>query len=327
MDDCTFAPEVEVRPLRLYDKAERSMTDTHRGRRGGVARHARLGLCALVVSLAALVGAAPALAVEHHPKGAYERFKDCPLSNPATELCLFAQTESGEFVVGKKTVPISKTLTLQGGLHEVSEEHLEFIAAEDGNTLSKTPQPVPGGLLGIVAPSFLPGFLQTLFNEFINKGITGVTAATELAAPASTISFNLNHLIEGSGTAFTLPVKVKLDNPFLGSNCYIGSNAHPINLELTTGKTSPPPPNTSITGKVGEINFEEEFTIVKIAKNSLVNNSFAAPGAEGCGGIFSFLIDPAVNSQLGIPSAAGHNTAILSGTLFQGVAEAVKAHE
>jgi hypothetical protein len=303
------------------------MRNTHRGRRGGVAKHARLGLCALVVSLMALVGAAPALAVEHHPKGAFERFKDCPLSNPKTELCLFAKTESGSITIGSKNVPIVNPITLQGGLHEVSEENLEFIAAEDGNTLSKSPQPVPGGLLGIMAPEFLPGFLKTLFNEFINKGATGVYATTELAAPASSIKFNLNHLIEGEGTAFTLPIKVHLENGFLGSSCYIGSNAHPINIELTTGTTSPPPPNKPITGKIGEINFEEEFTIVKIAKNSLVNNSFAAPGAEGCGGIFSFLVDPAVNAELNTPSAAGHNTAILNGTLYQAVAEAVKAHE
>lgn len=303
------------------------MTDKHRGRRASVAKHKPIGLCALIVSLTALCGAAPALASEHHPKGAFAKFADCPLSSATTELCLFAQTESGEFVVGKKTVPISKTITLQGGLHEASEENFEFIAAEDGNTLSKTPQAVPGGLLGIVAPGFLPKFLQELFNESINKGLTGVTATTELAAPAKSIGVNLNHLVEGTGTALSLPVKVKLSNAFLGENCYVGSNAHPIDLPLTTGATSPPPPNKPLSGKVGEINFEEEFTIVKIANNSLVNNSFAAPGAEGCGGIFSFLIDPAVDAELGIPSAAGTNTAILDGTLNEGVAEAVRAHE
>ncbi len=73
--------------------------------------------------------------------------------------------------------------------------------------------------------------------------------------------------------------------------------------------------------------FEDEFTIVHIANNSLVNNSFAAPTSEGCGGIFSFLIDPAVNAELELPSAAGKNTAILNGTLSQAVAAAVKASE
>ena len=140
-------------------------------------------LVALAVLLASLAGAASAFATEHHPKGAYEKFKDCPLSNPGVELCLLAQTESGEVVIGNKTVPIVNTITLQGGLHEAPSETLEFVAAEDGNTLSKSAQPVPGGLLGILAPSFSSSPHSYPFNQFINKGITGVTATTELAAP------------------------------------------------------------------------------------------------------------------------------------------------
>ena len=50
---------------------------------------------------------------------------------------------------------------------------MHLIAAEDGNTLVKTPQPVPGGLTGIVAPSWWPSILRDLFNETINNGFTG----------------------------------------------------------------------------------------------------------------------------------------------------------
>jgi hypothetical protein len=281
---------------------------------------------AVVAPLAALGAASPALAVEHHPKGIFAPFADCPLANKTINDCIFAQTKSGEFKVGKKTVPIVNTITLQGGLIE-EEAGLKFVAAEDGNTLSKTAQPVPGGLLGIVAPSFLPGFLQELFNEFINKGITGVTATTELAAPASSIGLNTTNLIDSEGIALSLPVKVKLSNPFLGESCYVGSNSHPVVLELTTGTTSPPPPNKPITGKPGTFEDEDSFLLIRLKNNSLVNNSFAAPGVEGCGGIFSFLIDPAVNAELGTPSAAGTNTAILNGTLETGNAEAVRASE
>jgi hypothetical protein len=276
--------------------------------------------------LAALGAASPALAAEHHPKPPFEQFKDCPLANASVENCIFAQTKSGEFKVGKKTVPIVNTITLQGGFIG-TEGNLKFVAAENGETLSKTPQPVPGGLLGILAPSFLPGFLQELFNEFINKGITGVTATTELAAPASSIGLNTENLLEEKGIALSLPAKVKLSNPFLGENCYVGSNAHPVVIEFTTGATSPPPPNKSIHGKAGELSGEDGFLILKIKNNTLVNNSFAAPGVEGCGGIFSFLIDPAVNAELGTPAAAGNNTAILNGTLETANAEAVKASE
>lgn len=281
---------------------------------------------ALIAPAATLGLASSASAVVHHPKPPYVPFADCPLTNPAVEECIVATTSSGEFTVGKKTVPIKNPITLQGGTIETGGK-LTFVGAEDGNTLSKTPQAVPGGLLGIVAPSFLPKFLQELFNEAINKGPTGVTATTELAAPASSIGLSTNNLVFGEGIALSLPVKVKLSNPFLGESCYIGSNAHPIVIEFTTGTTSPPPPNKPLKGNPGELEIEEGGNLLIINKNSLVNNSFAAPGAEGCGGILSFLVDPAVNAELGIPATAGHNTAILNGKLEQADAAAVKASE
>jgi hypothetical protein len=288
---------------------------------------------ALFASLAVLVSASSALAVEHHPKGDFVQFNQCPLSNPATNFCLFAQTESGEFIVGKKTVPIKNVITLQGGIHVIENEELEiigteFIGAENGVTLSKTPQSVPGGLAGLVKCFEISNFFERLACEVIfENGLTGVTATTELAAPASSIAVNLNNLIGGSGTALSLPVKVKLDNPLFGSSCYIGSNAAPIPLPLTTGTTSPPEPNKPIKGKVGKVEFKDEFALTVISENSLVNNSFAAPAAAGCGGVFSFLIDPIVNGQLGLPAGAGHNTAILNGTLKDANAAAVKASE
>jgi hypothetical protein len=72
---------------------------------------------------------------------------------------------------GKSLVAMVNPIILQGGIIGFGNE-AKVIGAENGETLSKTAQPVPGGLLGIVAPSFLPGFLQELFNEYINKGIT-----------------------------------------------------------------------------------------------------------------------------------------------------------
>ena len=282
----------------------------------------------VVVSVATLGFASSASAVEHHPKGEYAPFADCPLSNPATTLCVFAKTESGKFIVGKETVPITNTITLQGGIHENADETLNFIGAEDGNTLSKSPQKVPGGLAGLIKCNEISNFLERIACEVVfENGVTGVNATTELAAPASSIGINLTNLLEGKGIALSLPVKVHLENPFLGSSCYIGSNAHPVVIELTTGTTSPPLPNKPITGNVGEIEINPLGTIVTVKKNSLVNNSFPAPAVEGCGGLFSFLINPIVDSKLGLPAAAGHNTAILNGTLKTAEAAAVKASE
>jgi hypothetical protein len=302
------------------------MTKQH-DRRSAPVRRCLVALAAPIVLIAALAMAAPALATEHHPTGEYAPFADCPLSNPATVLCLYAKTEGGEFVVGKETVPIAKTITLQGGV-EVTETGDKLIAAENGETLSKTPQKVPGGLAGLVKCNQISNFFERVACELVfENGVTGVNATTEIAGPVGNVMVNFNNLFGESGTALSLPIKVHLENPLLGSGCYIGSDAHPIVLELTTGTTSPPEPNKPIKGTKGEFEVNPEETIGTLKNNSLVNNSFAAPGVEGCGGLFSFLIDPIVNSKLGLPAAAGHNTAILKGTLKETPAEDVRASE
>lgn len=283
---------------------------------------------ATAVMAAMLVPASQALASSHHPTGEYAQFAECPLNHPELVFCTFAESSGGFFQVGKKTVPLKNPVILQGGLLVNEEtETTTFVGAENGVSLVPTPQPVPGGLLGIEAPKSWPLFLQILFNETINKGLTGVTATVELAAPASSVKVNPGNLLSEAGDALVLPVKIKLDNSFLGSNCYIGSNAHPVVINFTTGETSPPPPNKPIHGSAGTATFNEAGTIITLSGGSFVNNSFAAPGANGCGGLFSFLVDPFVNSLIGLPSPAGTNTAILEGKFQLAVPAAVKASE
>jgi len=300
------------------------------GRRAGTRSLSLLAVASLVAAFGALSVASTALAT---PKGEFAVFADCPLNVTGLNACIYAKTESGGFTVGNKTVPIEKTIVLQGGLKERTETELEFVAAKDGNTLTKVPQNVPGGLSGLVNCTAIKGsgLLEVLergtCKSIFENGLTGVTATTELAAPASQIQINLGAIFSESGTALQLPVKVHLENPLLGSSCYVGSNSAPISLPLTTGTTAPPLPNKPIKGSAGTLEFVGEGEILKLTKNSLVNNSFAAPKTNGCGGIFEFLIGPIINASLGVPAAAGHNTAILNGTLEQAGAESVKAHE
>jgi hypothetical protein len=295
----------------------------------GARRWAPVLTVGVVAAITTLGMASSALASEHHPTGEYKPFKYCPLSNSATTSCILAETESGKFIVGNETVPISSTITLQGGLHEnESTGEQEFIGAENAETLSHTPQKVPGGLAGLVKCNEISNFLERIACELVfENGLTGVNVTTELAEAPSKIAISTENLLGASGTALSLPVKVHLENPFLGEECYIGSNSAPVHIALTTGTTSPPAPNEPITGSIGELTLNEAFTIITIDENKLVNNSFAAPGAEGCGGIFSFLIDPIVDGKLGLPAAAGHNTAILEGTLKTASAAATKASE
>ncbi len=280
------------------------------------------------IALAALGAASPALAVDHHPTGDYAPFADCPLSSPATDVCIFAQTDSGELTIGRKAIPIVRAITLQGGVHEDQASGRQtFIEARDGNTFTKTPQVIPGGVFEIAAPSSLPGFVQGIFNEFVNREAANLTATTEFAAPASAVGVNIQNLVEAKGIGISLPLKIKLSNPLLGEGCYIGSNADPIAIPLTTGSIAPSTRHKPIEGKPGHAKFKDEYNLVTIKEDSLINDSFPAPRATGCGGMLAFLVGPAINAELGLPVAAGGNEAILDGTLKTANAPAVKASE
>jgi hypothetical protein len=277
----------------------------------------------MALALGALVLASSALASSHNPKGEYAGFKECPLNRVTISDCILSVSSGGGFTVGKKTVPLVNPVTLQGGFEGAGEE-IEFYGAENGDTLSKTPQPVPGGLTGIIAPTWWPKFIQDWFNNQINEGLTGVTATVELTGPSkglTNVKLNTTNLLIEEGTALGLPVKIKLSNAILGSNCYIGSEKAPVPLAFTTGTSG------SLKGSAGELSFNEAFTIITISGGKLVDGTYAAPAAAGCGGIFSFLVDPLVNSILGLPSPAGKNAATLEGKLQDASAEAVKASE
>jgi hypothetical protein len=290
-------------------------------------RSTLLAAVSLTALIAMFVVASPALAAKH-PKGEFSVFAECPTNNASAEVCIVAKTESGEFSIGNEKVPIVSPITLQGGVNHFFSREENFFGAEGGNTLTKAPQKVPGGLLGLVKCNEIENFFERIACEVVfENGVTGVNATTELAAPASSVGVDTIALLTQSGTALSLPLKIHLENPFLGSACYIGSNSNPIVINFTSGTTSPPEPNKPITGKPGTNKFNASETILTNSGNELVNNSYGAPGAEGCGGIFSFLIDPIVDSKLGLPSAAGHNTAILRGTLQATAASLVTASE
>jgi hypothetical protein len=268
-------------------------------------------------SMLALAVAAPAMASSKE----FEVFKQCPTKNPSVSLCVFVQSSGGEFIIGNKTVPVNKTITLQGGSIVNEETGAEtFVGAANGETLSKTPLTVPGGLTGIKAPTWWPKAAQEWFNKQINEGFTGVTATAELVGNPGISRANL---LNAEGVALSLPLRLHLNNAILGSACYLGSKAHPVTFNLTTGTTSPPKPNKPITGTVGELSFNEAFTKVTITGNKVVDNAFSAPGTEGCGGLFAIFINPLVEGILGVPAAAGHNTAILTGTLENATSAAV----
>lgn len=307
-----------------------------RPRAGGRTRKLTVTL-AVTAGLACFAFASSAMAT---PKGVFSVFSDCPTENTNVALCVYGLTTSGEFVLGTSKVPINQTITLQGGAvwtgNEENLKEYDLIPPKSGKILSETALNVPGGLAGLINCTEIKGSglleiaARALCKEIFENGATGVTAQTE---PVNTVSnpivLNLVHLALEEGVAVKLPVRVHLKNPLLGSSCYVGSSAHPVQLNLTTGTTSPHAPNKPISGKRGEaetLERNEQF-MLRLFENSLVDNDFSAPVAEGCGGLFALLIDPIIDAKIGLPSPAGKNTAILNGELKTATPEAVLANE
>jgi hypothetical protein len=284
-------------------------------------------LVALLIAALAVLG----LSAQAQAKltGEFTRFANCPYKNPEVRKCIYAVTESGEVVLGSKKVPIVKPVILQGGRGPIEEDEFsKFYGATNGVTLSKAAQPVPGGLAGIINCKEISDFFLRISCEVtFENGVTGLNSTLELAKPATSIRISENNLAAEEGIALELPVRVHLENPFLGSGCYVGSEKSPLLWKLTAGTTAPPPPNTPIKGAGGEGEFLEEGRILRLKGNKLVDNAWSAPGATGCGGfLVELILDPIINSASGLPAAAGRNTAILNNTLYIAAAVTVNAN-
>jgi hypothetical protein len=256
-------------------------------------------LAAALVALSLLViPTSPALA---GLRKEFAAFADCPVNSPGVSTCVRSTTTGGEFKVGNKTVPVNQPIVLQGGLTENSRV---LVPAADGNTLSKTHLQVPGGIIGI---------------EVLGP-LTEVNATAELAGQ---VEVGL-----GSATVPTeavLPLKVKLENPLLGEECYVGSASEPVTPHLTTGTTQPPRGVEPITGSKGTVMVAGAGKIIILHSTSLVDNTFAVPGADGCSGALAPVVDAGVDLIVGLPSSPGTSRAILDGTLEAAGARSVKA--
>jgi hypothetical protein len=235
-----------------------------------------------VAAVAAATAAVSAVAMGGSASAAFPNFSDCP--RPAALFCVDVQNTGGSMTIKDTTVPLGDSLEIRGGIGFIDRVGtLGFIPPAGTNGFFARPIRIPGGLLGIDWP--IPG--------------NAVTATAQLAGPASSIHLDI------ATFSIEFPMKLKLDNPILGGNCYIGSNSNPVRLSLTQGTTSPPPPNRPISGHIGDPAHTADY--LAWTGNLNVDNSFAVPGASGCG-LGVGIVDALVNLKLGLPSAAGNNT-------------------
>jgi hypothetical protein len=262
--------------------------------RAGVTAAAASSLLAL--SFVASAGPAGASGATLPPDLA--KFAHCPVSVKAVTACMWAST-TGTFQINSTTVTLSQPAVLSIGLISRPNGSITVVLPTDG-----TP--------GLVAPpASLPGL----------PGLIGVTAQPQLVGVPKV---SLRNLFTSSGPGVVLPIDVLLGgNVLLGSNCTIGLPTHPIKLNLTDGTTKPPPPNTPITGALGTV-VGLQNGVINITGTSLVDNAFAVPGATNCG--LLGLLDPVINLAQGLPSKAGTNAAILSGSAATAPASLIRQY-
>jgi hypothetical protein len=240
---------------------------------------------ALAATFAACLIAATAASAATAP--GYEEFGDCPdrAADPAVGGCVITEVNSGHLKLGTKNTPIEDQIRLVLGL---TNEGQSVPGSFDGGR-----QRIPGGLIGITGLDWL----RFLFPFSALQ----IYAEAELAGP-----------VTNALDAPALPLKVRLDNVLLNNNCYIGSNGNPIQLNLTTGTTSPPPPNTPISGQPGTIGLDPVLPgVVRSTGIRYVDNAFAAPAATNCDLLaLNLLVTALVNLQAGLPAAAGNNETV-----------------
>jgi hypothetical protein len=289
----------------------------------------RAAWSAVAALLVALVIASPAGAA---PKGIFSVFRSCPASElkgrATNPICVYEQTAGGVLRIGRTTVPIDRPITVQAGGLNV-EGGWDLVPPSGGTIISKTPLEVPGGLSGVVQCGAIGGRLAQASCGAAEG--TEVMATIEAVPSSSDPAFINTYGIFGEKPLLVLPVRVHLGNVFLGNSCYLGSGSHPMMLEMTFWTTSPSPPNKPISGHKGSFDQELENDLEALAfgESSLVDNAFSVPAAEGCAGQSSSLIDPMVDAKLGLPSTAGHNTAILDAEVLElaAVENVIKSEE
>jgi hypothetical protein len=233
-----------------------------------------------------------------------------------------------EFRAGNVTVALKLPITLRGGYQEHVVENAEteeleavytrWIGAEGHETIEPVAQKTIKLTKGVDTAKLSHSELNRYDFYTEEAKEKNVTATVELAGSPFGLELNENNLFDEEGVAFGFPVKVKLSNPFLGEHCYVGSDEHPVFVEFTTGQSG------ALHGKTGQATGNDAGLILTIHNDTLVNETFAAPGVEGCG--VEGGADEAVDSALGLPSPAGSNVAIINGTFRQAGREEVEEH-
>ncbi|MDI3386254.1 hypothetical protein QIS99_08500 [Streptomyces sp. B-S-A8] len=270
-------------------------------------------------SALALLGAAqpaaaqPAAADDVQLNGVWAPFTRCPVDDPVmlaadgvtdTALCISSRSASGSITIGSRTVPTGAT-DLQAGV-VTHPGGRSTVVPPPGGALVADPAQLPGGLLGLMCPSDIP-LVSDICARLTDSRLNRVTATVESVGRPT--DFNLLAGVMEGRPILTLPVRIKLDNPFLGENCYLGSASEPI--VLRPQNTAVPAVRTDRFAGDGTPDPAGPLNRLSASGADQQDTTYAVPGAAGCGLLGS--LDWAVNLKTGLPAAAGTNAVRMTG--------------
>jgi hypothetical protein len=273
-------------------------------------------LAAVLVAIPA--GSASAATLD----GIWGPFDRCPVDSPsllaadglsADPACIASSSPNGSIKLGNSTATTGKT-DLQLGATIADADASFSLVQPAGGGIVADPVAIPGGLLGLMCPSGIPAV--SLLCATITNGSLNRVEATVLPAGEPS-DFSLGAGLTTGEPIVTMPVRIKLTNPLLAPGCTIGTNSNPIVLR-PENTTTP-----SITLAFGDLDGtpNDLGALVNITGTSTQgDDSFAAPGATGCG--LAGLVDLAINAKTGLPSPAGNNNLVLNDAASSVIAEA-----
>jgi hypothetical protein len=293
-----------------------------------------LGSATSAAAVALIVAGVPAMALASHPApharpsqigpgypppgGIYKPFTNCPLLNPLMQEdlsgdamgCIAGDAVSGSIKLGNITTLVAHPVTAQFGVWSPPNA--------TPNQLSGGVLPPPAGLSAmlVTSPEFVPGGLlqalgcpssnstvQNLCEEAQNFGGRYLQVFALAQSAGQITNFQL--------TTWTQPVKFKLINPLLGSNCYIGSDNNPVVINPSVSGTLAVTPDPNPTK-------HPSTDVLAVTKATATDSTFAAPGVTGCGpgGSANIAVDEAIDASNGLPAASGVNSLTLNGNFY-----------
>ncbi|MFF6882810.1 hypothetical protein ACFY9F_06450 [Streptomyces sp. NPDC012421] len=221
--------------------------------------------------------------------------------------CVVSYSLSGSIKLGNTTVTTGKT-NLQIGVVQ-NADGTNSVVAPAGGALIADSATVPGGLIGLMCPSDIP-FITDICRQLSDGRLNKITATMESVGTPS--EFDQIAGVLTDQPIVTIPVRIRLQNPFLGDNCYIGTKSKPILLRPKN--LDAPAFGVERFDGDGTANEEGDMSRLNLLGSTQYDDSFAVPGATGCGLGLLGIIDAAVNLKTGLPSAAGKNKLTLNDT-------------